>query len=93
MQLQAVVGDPSASLCSLLQLVAEWCNACTSASEAQHPKFAACSVGVDVNIMVAAVPFGFGLEQEQARVFEVTVLFNKITRLRLAKNTRQEMEL
>ncbi|CAE7737528.1 unnamed protein product, partial [Symbiodinium necroappetens] len=29
----AVVGDPSASLCSLLQLVAEWCNGCTSASE------------------------------------------------------------
>ncbi|CAE7655270.1 imp4 [Symbiodinium sp. CCMP2456] len=30
---KAVVGDPSASLCALLQLVAEWCNGCTSAAE------------------------------------------------------------
>ena len=30
---QAAVGNPSASLCALLQLVAEWCNGCTSAAE------------------------------------------------------------
>ncbi|CAE7360052.1 unnamed protein product [Symbiodinium sp. CCMP2592] len=29
----AALGDPSASLCAMLQLVAEWCNGCASAAE------------------------------------------------------------